>query len=119
MRKKTSKSVDTVTAAPGSKSLVIAEKPSVAQDLAKVLKVPKVGEIFENDQWVISSAIGHLVRLKDPQDIDPKFKRWTLKDLPILPEKFDGTVCDDILKVIEGERNDGSRYKLLKKAPAS
>lgn len=115
MRKKTSKSVDTVTAAPGSKSLVIAEKPSVAQDLAKVLKVPKVGEIFENDQWVISSAIGHLVRLKDPQDIDPKFKRWTLKDLPILPEKFDGTVCDDILKVIEGERNDGSRYKLLKK----
>jgi DNA topoisomerase-3 len=115
MRKKTSKSVDTVTAAPGSKSLVIAEKPSVAQDLAKVLKVPKVGEIYENDQWVISSAIGHLVRLKDPQDIDPKFKRWTLKDLPILPEKFDGTVCDDILKVIEGERNDGSRYKLLKK----
>ena len=115
MRKKTSKSVVTESAAPGSKTLVIAEKPSVATDLAKALKVPKVGEIYENDEWVISSAIGHLVRLKDPQDIDPKFKRWTLKDLPILPDKFDGTVCDDILKVIEGERNDGSRYKLLRK----
>jgi len=50
MRKKTSKSLDTESAAPGSKSLVIAEKPSVAQDLAKALKVPKVGEVFENEQ---------------------------------------------------------------------
>ena len=115
MRKKPTKSDSSVPATAGAKTLVIAEKPSVATDLAKALKVPKVGEIYENDEWVISSAIGHLVRLKDPQDIDPKFKRWTLKDLPILPTKFDGTVCDDILKVIEGERNDGSRYKLLKK----
>ena len=115
MRKKSSKSENTETAAPGSKTLVIAEKPSVAADLAKVLKVPKLGEVFENDQWIISSAIGHLVRLKDPQDLDEKYKRWTLKDLPILPEKFDGTICDDILKAIVDNRNDGSRYKLLKK----
>lgn len=114
MRKKSSKAESTETAAPGSKTLVIAEKPSVAADFAKVLKVPNVGDIFENDQWIISSAVGHLVRLKDPQDLDERYKRWTLKDLPILPEKFDGTICDDILKSIVDDRNDGSRYKLLK-----
>ena len=115
MRKKPSQSKSTESAPTGSKTLVIAEKPSVAADLAKVLKVAKQGEIFENDQWVISSSIGHVVRLKDPQDIDEKFKRWTLKDLPILPEKFDGSASSDILKVVISERNNGERFKLLKK----
>ena len=53
MRKKPSQSKSTESAPAGSKTLVIAEKPSVAADLAKVLKVAKQGEIFENDQWVI------------------------------------------------------------------
>ena len=98
------------------KSLVIAEKPSVATDLAKVLKVPKAtSDYFENEKWVISSSIGHVVRLVDPDDIDPKFKRWTLKDLPIDPVKFDGTASPDILKAVISERNNGDRYKLLKK----
>ena len=116
MRKKSSKSSDEVSAPAGSKILVIAEKPSVATDLAKVLKVPKAtSDYFENEKWVISSSIGHVVRLVDPDDIDPKFKRWTLKDLPIDPVKFDGTASPDILKAVISERNNGDRYKLLKK----
>ena len=116
MRKKSSKSSSEASAPAGSKTLVIAEKPSVAADLAKVLKVPKAtSDYFENDQWVISSSIGHIVRLKDPEDLDPKWKRWVLKDLPMLPEKFDGTASPDILKVVISERNNGDRYKLLKK----
>lgn len=71
------------------KSLIIAEKPSVARDLASVLgKVPKNGEFFENDRYVISSAIGHLVELYMPEDYDPKLKAWSQKTLPILPKKF-------------------------------
>ena len=71
------------------KKLIIAEKPSVAADLAKVLgKVPKKEDHFENDQYVISSAVGHLVELFMPEDIDKELKRWTLSNLPINPQKF-------------------------------
>lgn len=116
MRKKSSKPSEEVSAPAGSKTLVIAEKPSVAADLAKVLKVPKAtSDYFENDKWVISSSIGHVVRLNDPQDLDEKFKRWTLKDLPILPDDFDGTARPSVLKVVISERNNGERFKLLRK----
>jgi DNA topoisomerase-3 len=73
-----------------SKSLIIAEKPSVAQDLARALgKVPKSGDHFENEQYVISSALGHLVELEMPEDIDKKkYGFWRLETLPIIPEKF-------------------------------
>jgi DNA topoisomerase-3 len=113
--KKNPKTKSAPANAVGNKTLVIAEKPSVAADLAKVLKVPKAGEIFENDSWVISSAVGHLVRLKDPQDFDERYKRWTLKDLPILPEALDGSQPPEAIKVSIHERNNGDRYKLLKK----
>lgn len=71
------------------KKLVIAEKPSVAGDLARVLgKVPKKGDFYENDEWVISSALGHLVELCMPQEIDKAYSKWTLDNLPIIPSKF-------------------------------
>ncbi len=71
------------------KALVIAEKPSVAGDIAKTLGVKKSGDIYENDQYVISYAIGHLVGLEMPEDIDKKkYGFWTLKTLPIIPETF-------------------------------
>jgi DNA topoisomerase-3 len=104
MAKKSSKAPSVKTDSSVLKTLVIAEKPSVAADLAKVLKVPKSGDVFENGEWIISSAVGHLVKLKDPEDLDPKYNRWTLKDLPILPDKYDGTVDTSILKAIIGER---------------
>src|SRR3954465_6384822 len=73
-----------------SKSLIIAEKPSVASDLARALgKVPKKGDHFENDEYVIASAVGHVVELEMPEDIDKKkYGFWRLETLPIIPEKF-------------------------------
>jgi DNA topoisomerase-3 len=72
------------------KSLIIAEKPSVAADLARALgKIPKKGDHFESDDYVISSAVGHLVELLMPEDIDKKqYGFWRLEMLPIIPEKF-------------------------------
>jgi len=89
------------------KSLIIAEKPSVAADLARALgKVPKKGDHFEGDQFVISSAVGHLVELQMPEDIDKKkYGFWRLEMLPIIPEKFE-------LKPIEDSK---ARFDLLKK----
>lgn len=72
------------------KTLIIAEKPSVASDIAKALGgIPKIDDRFENEEYVVSSAVGHLVELFMPEDIDPKLKRWALQSLPIIPEKFD------------------------------
>ena len=69
------------------KSLVIAEKPSVATDIAKALRVPKHGDHFENDEYAITSAVGHLVELEMPEDIDKKkYGFWRLETLPIIPE---------------------------------
>ncbi len=88
------------------KKLIIAEKPSVASDLAKVLgKAKKHDDYYENENYVISSAVGHLVELFKPDDIDKKFGRWSLASLPIIPNKFE-------LKPIEKTK---SRLTLLKK----
>src|SRR5690554_5953273 len=71
------------------KKLIIAEKPSVAKDIAKVLdcKTRKDGYI-EGDYYIITWAIGHLVVLCDPEEYDIKYKKWLFNDLPILPEKI-------------------------------
>lgn len=71
------------------KKLVIAEKPSVARDIAKVLKCTKKGDgfIFSED-YIVSWAIGHLVTLCDPEDYDESLKSWKYQTLPILPEEI-------------------------------
>lgn len=93
-----------------SKILIIAEKPSVATDLARVLgKMPEFGKFekkkdyFENENAYISSAIGHLVELKMPLTPEGKKLPWGIKHLPVLPTEFD-------LQPIERSE---SRYKLL------
>jgi len=69
--------------------LVIAEKPSVARDLARVLGVHGKGEhAFEGDQVVVTWCIGHLVELDEPASYDPAWKAWRLDRLPLLPEEF-------------------------------
>ena len=90
-----------------AKTLIIAEKPSVAGDLARALgKVPKKGDHYENDEYVISSAVGHVVELEMPEDIDKKkYGYWRLETLPIIPEKFG-------LKPIADSKD---RYNQLKK----
>jgi DNA topoisomerase-3 len=84
------------------KTLIIAEKPSVAADLARVLgkgpgmsKFVKEKDYFENDTHVISSAIGHLVELALPGEAQGKKPSWKFDSLPILPEKFDLQPRDD------------------------
>src|SRR5947207_776431 len=73
-----------------SKSLVIAEKPSVARDLARVLgKFKHEKDFFENDQYVISSAIGHLVEMVPPEGAEVKRGKWNIENLPVLPDHFD------------------------------
>ncbi len=74
-----------------SKSLIIAEKPSVAADIARALgKIPKTGDHYENDEFVVSSAVGHVAELQMPEDIDKKkYGFWRLETLPIIPEKFE------------------------------
>jgi DNA topoisomerase-3 len=72
------------------KTLIIAEKPSVAADLAKVLpgKFKKEKTHFEGDKYVVSYAIGHLVSICYPEEIDPAYQKWDLDTLPILPDTF-------------------------------
>lgn len=76
-----------------AKSVVIAEKPSVARDIANVLKCTKKGNGFlEGDHYIVTWALGHLVTLADPESYDVKYKNWNLEDLPMLPEKLKLTV---------------------------
>ena len=72
-------------------TLIIAEKPSVAADLVKVLgakSFKKNNGYYESDTTIVSHAIGHLVTIADPKDIDERYKAWDMKTLPMLPEKF-------------------------------
>jgi len=73
-----------------NKTLIIAEKPSVAADLAKVLpgNFKKSRSHYESNSYVVSYAIGHLVSICYPEEIDPRFQKWNINDLPILPETF-------------------------------
>lgn len=87
------------------KTLVIAEKPSVAADLARVLGVKKTGDFFESDDYVISSAVGHLLELIVPKEHDIARGKWSIEKLPHLPPEFG-------LGPIE---KNASRLTLLKK----
>ncbi|MBQ0138076.1 MAG: DNA topoisomerase III [Kurthia sp.] len=72
-----------------SKSLVIAEKPSVARDIARVLKCTKKGNGFlEGDKYIVTWALGHLVTHADPEQYNQSFKEWKMEDLPIIPNPF-------------------------------
>ena len=73
------------------KTLVVAEKPSVAQDLARVLgiKPARGAEFFENDRYVISSAVGHLLEIAPPEGSEVPRGKWKLENLPSLPQHFD------------------------------
>lgn len=71
-----------------SKALVLAEKPSVARDIARVLRATKRGDGYvEGNDYIITWALGHLVTLADPEQYDKKYKTWNLEDLPIIPKE--------------------------------
>jgi len=72
-----------------TKQLIIAEKPSVAQDIAKALGgFTRQGDYFESDEYVLSSAIGHLLELTVPEEYDVKRGKWTFTHLPMIPPRF-------------------------------
>ncbi|MEO7931703.1 MAG: DNA topoisomerase III [Chthoniobacterales bacterium] len=71
------------------KTLIIAEKPSVAGDIAKVIgKLQKESDWFENDEYIVSSAVGHLLELCAPEGVEVKRGKWSLVNLPVLPDEF-------------------------------
>jgi DNA topoisomerase III len=77
-----------------AKTLVIAEKPSVAQDIVRALtpvagKFEKHDDHFENDQYVVTSAVGHLVEIAAPEQFDVKRGKWSFAHLPVLPPFFE------------------------------
>ena len=72
------------------KTLIIAEKPSVAGDISKALgKFEKNADFYENDQYVISSAVGHLLTIAVPEQFEVKRGKWTFAHLPVIPPHFD------------------------------
>ena len=71
------------------KSLVIAEKPSVARDIARVFHCNQKGNgILEGKEYVVTWALGHLVTLADPEEYDKKYVKWDMETLPMMPEKM-------------------------------
>lgn len=71
------------------KSLVIAEKPSVARDIARVLKCSKkLNGAIEGNRYIITWGLGHLVTLADPEDYNVKYKEWKMEHLPMMPNPF-------------------------------
>ncbi|MDY3027045.1 MAG: DNA topoisomerase III [Candidatus Faecivicinus sp.] len=88
------------------KKLIVAEKPSVGRDIARVLGVSKRGEGFlYGDDYVVTWAIGHLVSLCEPGEVDPKYQKWMMSTLPMLPERIP-------LKVLPGTED---QFKIVKK----
>jgi len=98
------KTADDATGTEGGKRLIVAEKPSVAADIAKALGgFTRQGEYFENDQYIVSSAVGHLLELAAPEEFEVKRGKWSFANLPVIPPHFD-------LKPIEKSED---RLKLL------
>ena len=77
-----------------TKSLIIAEKPSVAQDIVRALtpsagKFDKHDEYFESDKYIVTSAVGHLLEIKAPEEFDVKRGKWSFAHLPVIPPHFE------------------------------
>ena len=82
------------------KALIITEKPSVAQEFAKILKVSgRQNGYLENESYVITWCVGHLVEMVYPEEYDSKYKKWKLEDLPFLPKNYKY----DVIKSVSGQ----------------
>ena len=92
------------------KTLIIAEKPSVAGDISKVLgKFEKSADFYENDDYVISSAVGHLLTIAVPEQFEVKRGKWTFANLPVIPPHF------DLLPIEKNEARLKVLVKLIKR----
>jgi len=89
-----------------AKSLIITEKPSVARDIAGALGgFEERDGYWEGDAYLISFAVGHLFELLEPEELDEKFKRWTLDVLPIIPDRFE----------VKKKKGQSERIRILEK----
>ena len=85
-----------------AKALIITEKPSVAQEFARILKVSgRKDGCLENDAWVITWCVGHLVEMVYPEEYDVRYKKWKLEDLPFLPEQYKYNIIPAVRKQYE------------------
>ncbi len=81
------------------KTLVLAEKPSVARDIARVLKCSKkLNGALEGERYIVTWALGHLVTLADPEEYDKKYKEWNMEVLPMMPKKMELVVIKQTAK---------------------
>jgi DNA topoisomerase-3 len=101
-----------------TKSLIIAEKPSVAQDIVRALtpsagKFDKHDEYFESDKYVVTSAVGHLLEIKAPEEFDVKRGKWSFAHLPVIPPHFDLNPID------KSKGRLGAIVKLVKRKDVS
>ena len=91
----------------GLMKVVLAEKPSVAREIASFLRAKSRRDgFFEGDGYQVTWALGHLVTLKEPDDYDPALKKWTLDPLPIIPKRFE-------LKLV-GDRGARKQFSIVK-----
>lgn len=82
--------------------LVIAEKPSVAQSIAKVIGADKREEGYlEGNGYIVSWCVGHLVELASPESYDEKYEKWRYEDLPILPSEWNYQIAEATRKQFE------------------
>ncbi len=101
-----------------TKSLIIAEKPSVAQDIVRALtptagKFDKHDEYFESDTYLVTSAVGHLLEIKAPEEFDVKRGKWSFANLPVIPPHFDLNPID------KSKGRLGAIVKLVKRKDVS
>ena len=89
-----------------AKSLIITEKPSVARDISGALGgFTEEDGYWENDAYLLTFAVGHLFELLEPEELDEKFKRWTLDVLPIIPDRFE----------IKKKKGQSERIRIIEK----
>ena len=95
------------------RTVVIAEKPGVGRDIARVLGCQSSGRgCLTGGDWVVTWAVGHLVTLVEPDELDEKYKRWSFDTLPILPAEIP-------LKVIASSRDQFAVVRNLTNAPGT
>ena len=97
--------------------VIVAEKPSVGRDIARVLGCREKGEGFlKNDAYLVTWAVGHLVTLVEPDEIDEKYKKWRMDDLPMLPEHIPTKVISKTksqFSIVKKIINDPETEKLI------
>lgn len=101
--------------------LVVAEKPSVARDVAAVIGASgNVGGVMRGNGYIVTSARGHLVRLKEPQEYDEKYTHWNISDLPIIPnfEFVPVEGAEDVLERLNGLMNSSEVDEIIEATDA-